>query len=248
MLLCLFFTSHLHATWETELNQNNDHGFWSEENLDKKFWKNWIARFHFEQRWGADYKKFWYEENQFILLYDLSSLFCLSKEGVFTSLNIGPGYTHITTTQKNTHGNFHWVGLERPLLEANLGMKLFGWTINQRMRGEYNFYTRKHYKAHGAYRHRLLCLSPWKWSCYKINPYVSNEWFFRQNTYSTNHPHGLVGGWHENRFRVGLIGNLYKETVTLALFWQWRILKQKPESHPRWFNTYQEGVALNFIF
>lgn len=231
-----------------QINSNNDRGFWFEQNIKKNTSNDGFIRFRCEQRWASDYRQLYYQEYEIHLQYDIKKSLSKKIASLFMSTTMGPSYNVTRLIQRNTLGIFHWVWLQKPMLEINLGSSFLGWVINQRIRGEYIAFTKKHYKNHGVARYRLEFYSPWKWTSWKINPYLSNEWFFRENTYhSISNPHGLVGGWHENRFRAGINLTLFKQLST-AIYWQWLIRKQKPGTYPKWFNNYMVSCAINFNF
>lgn len=237
---------------DAKLNANNDHGIWLVEDIKAKLSDKWVLLLHFEQRWGSNYRLFWYEENDADLLYDITkpiqNWFCLNPAGTFKSLAIGGGCAEVKLIQKNTKGKFHWTWITRPEIEAHLGLQWDGWDLMQRFRGEYQDHNNHHYKKHAIFRWRLILTSPWSFTCLKITPFLNNEFFFRNNTYHKTHPTGLVGGLFEDRLRFGLSSKGVGDRFSLDLWWQWRPLKQKPETHPRWFNTYQWGLTFGATF
>lgn len=235
------------TTFLDTLNTNNDHGLWLEQNIDFKLGLGWSLELKTEQRFGADYRKFWYQEYSFIFSYQLIDKLHLPSHSFLKSFTVCPGYIRVRQLKKDTLGVYHWISVNRPLIESNVRCEIDKWTINQRLRGEYYEHLRRHYKNYGLCRYRLAVYTPWKWTRWNFNPYVSNEWFFRDNTYSKNHPNGLVGIWYENRFRAGIEFQLLGQLAS-AVYWQWKRDKQKPETRPEWFNTYQWGLALGLNF
>lgn len=230
------------------INANNDHGFWLEQNIEGKLSTDWTLKFHAEQHWGSDYKIFFHHEYEVIFQYDLKRLFGLCENGPIKTFLFGPGYNELCVIQKNTYGNFHWVSVNRPMLQADFNIEVKEWKVNQRMRGEYFGYTRRYYKDHAIYRHRLVLHTPWKFTCLKINPYISNEWFLRCNSYHKTSPKGLVGGYYHNRFRVGCNSEFLDGSLVLTTYWQLLSFKQKPGTHPSWANSYQYGVVTSFYY
>lgn len=229
------------------INANNDHGLWLEQNFRSNITSKTIMRFHFEQRWAADYRQIYFHEYEYFFQHDIAQYLNKTLRKIFETIFIGPAYNFTRSIQKDTLGIFHWVWFRKPMLEMQLFSSLGKWTIRQRLRGEYIDYTRKHYKNFGTFRYRIEIFTPWKWTRWKINPYIWNEWFIRRDTYSLTHPTGLVGGWYENRFRIGLLANLF-ENVSSAVYWQWLSRKQIPGTHPGWFKTYQIGFLLDMSF
>ncbi|MBA3723114.1 MAG: DUF2490 domain-containing protein [Parachlamydiaceae bacterium] len=232
----------------TKLNSNNDHGFWFEQNADLKLPSDFSLRLHGEQRWGSDYRKLWYQEYEFVLTYDVTKYFPKCPKGLFSLVKLGPGFNETYVLSKNTRGIYHHVWINKPLIEAHWNSEWKEWKIKQRFRGEYHQYRKEHYHNHGIYRQRLAIYTPWKFTCWKINPYIQDEIFLRANTYSKNHhPTGLVGVLYENRFRVGLSIDPWEHFNT-TIFWQLRTTKQKPDVHPHWFKIYEIGLLLNLTY
>lgn len=224
------------------LNANNDHGLWLEQNVYVTQ-RDWRIRLNAQQRFGADYKKFYYEQYEVIFLYDISKFLAASEESFVREGSLGGGYNGSYELRKNTLGDYHWVWLNREVVESWLTMHGFFPKIVQRARGEYLTYARSHYKDHALFRYLLSFYLPWSWK--KCHPYISNEWFFRSNTYHKTHPSGLVGGWYQNRLRMGFEIDWPCDGTSTNLYWQWRTRKQKPDSSPRWIHTYQIGFGIN---
>lgn len=240
------WASSLQGSILSELNANNDHGIWFNEIANVKLKHDWSINLKMEQRLGSNYRKFWNYQYEAVFQYDLLHLLpcnCLN----LTTLSIGPGYNGTQQLQKNTQSVYHWVWINRPIIQAFVSFDLYKWSIRQRLYGEYYAYTKKHYKDYGLYRHRLAIYAPWKFTCLKINPFISNEWFFRNNSYSSSNTSGLVGTYYENRFRFGFESS-FTDNFGIALGWQWRATKQKPGTHPGWFNTYQYLINFNLKY
>lgn len=229
-----------------KLNSNNDHGFWLENNFDTKLAPDWDFRFLNAFRWGSDYRKFYHQEYGFIFQNQLKKCLCIPEESAITKISIGPGFISAYQLQKNTLGHFRWVYVARPLIEANVDLKITKWQCKQRMRVEFHFYGRSHYENFNVYRHRLVVYTPWKFTSWNINPYLSNELFFRKNT--VHGSSGVVGGYYQNRFRIGIEMHPCSEKLSHALFWQWRLEKHRPGTHPRWFNNYMIGLVTTANF
>jgi hypothetical protein len=245
-LLCLLAATSLSGSILSQLNSHNDHGIWFIQTATVKLPCDWSVKFKTEERWGADYKKVWQYQFETVFQYNILKYFpqCCLK---LSKLTIGPGYNSTWQLEKNTNSVWHWVRINRSILEANVAFTLGEWIIKQRLRGEYYDYTKHHYKDYGLYRHRLEICAPWKFTCYKLSPFISNEWFLRNDTYSSTHTHGLVGTYYQNRLRVGFINHI-AECYDTSIFWQWRASKQKPGTHPGWFYNYHYCASLDFSF
>lgn len=237
---------------ESKLNSNNDHGLWLIQEIEKDIGNDFSMLLQFEQRWGSDYRLFWYHEYELILYYDatecIKKCFNLKKESIFNNFSIGYGCADIQQLRRNTRGVFHWVDTTRPLCELDLILSWKGWDFGQRIRGQYNKFNASHYRSHGTFRYRMQLQPPWEWTCFKIQPFISNEIFVRVNTWSKSNTTGVVGGLHEDRLRIGFNSTLIKDRLGFQAWWQWRALKQNPETSPRWFNTYAYGLRVDLSF
>lgn len=248
LLLLLCITSQVHGkSIFAILETNNDHGVWLEETGTFKLSPEWLFRLKTEQRIEADYRKLWRQQYEFALLYNLLPFVPCCYSDFITELLIGAGSNETYTLQKNTLGHYHWTWLHRPLLEAYITTTWKGWAVQNRVRGEYYDYVKSHYKDYGLFRYRLIVYTPIKFTSWNINPFIFNEWFFRKNTYSSTHTDGLVGNFYENRFRAGFQFEIC-ENIRPMIFWMWRQVKQKPGTHPRWYNTYWYGMDFRYYF
>lgn len=226
-----------------KLNQNHDHGLWLDQFMHFKLPSNWFLIFHGVQRWGADYELLYNYQNELVLQYDLKKYWNLSSP--IKRLSLGPGYNLTNSLRKNTKGIYHWVWVNKPIFETYFDFTTCKWQIQNRIRIEYHDFTRKNYLNFILYRYRLSFFTPWKWTSLKINPFFSNEWLFRKNSFNSAKSSGLVGGWYHNRVRIGVAMVLIKKRAKSFLYWQWRIVKHKPN---QWKNTYQIGWIINLFF
>jgi hypothetical protein len=238
---------------DAQLNGNNDHGFWMFYDTSHPLKQtDFSISTHFEFRWGSDYRLFWFQGYNAMLVYDLTKKLKESlntqSDRYFHSCTVGTGCSQISRIAKNTKGIFKWVWICRTQLDFNIGFQWHHWKFLQRLRSEYIDYYSKHYKDFAGVRYRLGLIAPWKFTCLNVSPYVHNEFFFRPNTYSKSHPNGLVGGFHQNRLRIGLGADIEEGTWKPEIWWQWWALKQKPGPHPLWFNTYQWGADVTLRF
>lgn len=229
-----------------QLNENNDQGLWLESNITKKLSKDWTLSLRTEQRFGANYRLYWYEEYGFLLHHNVTKHFPASN--IFKEMTVAAGFVGSEVIQKNTRGQFHWDWIYRPVLETDLTFVYHEWRLRERLRTEYHAHQRKHYEDFFQYRFRMILNTPWKFTSWKFNPYIFNEWFFREQTFSEKNPQGLMGGWYQNRFRVGLDFQPVSDIWTCSLYWQWRVRKRRPPMLPRWSNNYQIGFAINAAF
>jgi len=248
-LLFLALPYALHANQLlNKLNANNDHALWLESNITKKLAKEWSITLRTEQRFGADYRLYSYQEYGFLLQYNITKFFDLSPPSIFRGMTIASGFVGSEAIQRNTRGKFHWDWIYRTVLEADLTFVYCDWWLRERVRTEYHAHQRKHYKDFFQYRYRMILNTPWKLTAWKFNPLIQNEWFFREQSFSRSNPRGIMGGWYQNRFRVGIEFKPVCDLLTTTLYWQWRIRKRRPGTRPRWANNYQIGFILNAAF
>lgn len=248
LVSALFVLSSTAAEETSSLNSNNDHGVWLVEELKDTLSGDLSAVLHLEQRFGADYRLFWYHQCELLFFYSLTDAINKGcKDSFLKSFSLAAGCAQIERFQKNTRGIYQWVGTTRPEIQADLGMEWEKWVLTQRLRGEYSQYNSSHYKSHGTFRYRVQLNAPWKWTCLKITPFISSEFFFRAYTWSKSNPHGLVGGFHEDRLRFGFTSKI-KDHIIFDAWWQWRLTKQTPETSPGWFNNYAWGTRLLLSF
>lgn len=247
VLFCLLTNFCFGAIRAGNLNQNNDKQIWSENNVHVQLSEKWSLIIHAGLRWGDDYRRLFFFRQWNILQYDLTDSIrekiCIEKNSIFQSFTIGPTYSKTWAIQGNRRGIRHWANSNRFGLMAFMTHEWRGWSLQQRLFGEYIEFVTPHYRDHGVYRHRVVLSSPWKFTCYKINPFLSNEWFFR----SEDRKHGIIvqsGPFYENRIRLGASIQLSKK-VQSDIWWQWRTIKQLPNNRPLWRNTYQIGITLN---
>lgn len=244
ILLCSF-RNYLESNTSNKLNANNDHGFWFEQNITGSLSKNWSFILHTEQHWGADYRQFYNHIYDLVLLDDITKLLGIATDSMIKSFQVGGGYDLTDRIQKNTKGKFHWVLVRRSVIETHAMLLCRGWQVKQRLRGEYESFVRKHYINYALLRYRLIVNSPWKFTCWNVNPFFSNEFFIRKNTFNKNTQKGIVGGLYSNRFRIGINADIIANKFFTSLYWQWRLTKHRPGTHPRWFKTYQIGLVFN---
>lgn len=229
------------------LFQNNDHGFWLEENVYKPLPYHFDFRFHSEQRWGNNYRTFWHHEYEFLVEYNFihnfRDWFCLPENSILRGFWIGPGFKEEYSIGRNRHGSVKWHSINVPILEANVWLSWNGWNMRQRMRGEYLDYNDKHFQDYGRFRYRIYLFSPWRLGITEFNPYVSNEMFFRATANELGHV-TRIGNYYENRLRTGAIFRLLYGLYG-NLWWQWVSERQNPGYHPHWFYSYQIGASID---
>lgn len=238
---------------ELKLEQNNDHGFWAYEDFSRELGCDWVAELHIEQRWGSNYTLFWYQEYDLVFLYNLTEKIQLAlglcpEGGPFEEFLMGGGCAQIGNIQVNTRGRYRWVWITRPAVEMQLSLSWNDWTLSQRLRGEFDAYNSPHFRNYGECRWLFTLEAPWEWTCLKISPFISNEFFLSASAFSYTDLSRPVHGLVENRLKIGLASTLIDDSFEFEAWWQWRPIKQPRPIRPHWFNTYQYGVTLALEF
>lgn len=253
-----------------DININGDTGIWLYEQVDSKIPDtNFAIFFDFEQRFGSHFKVLWYHGYELGISYSLTEKL---KEKLcttdcdrikITNFSIAFAYLQynlIARTWDRPDVNFRWASFGSPRFDFNLSLSVSDWGISQRFRIEYDRNMHhQHVKSYGIFRYRIGLTAPWKWTCWNISPFVNNEFFFRNNTLGkttvTNGitvAYGNVGGYYENRFRLGFVMDIpvwCKEKVNTAIFWQWRPVKKSPGAFTyKWAKTNQIGVNLDYVW
>lgn len=263
------------------INRDGDSGLWIDEYITFKIpCTNFTGYFNPEQRWGDDFDLFYYHSYELTLQYHMTDTLkkhlCLDEcNTLIDDFWLGIGYSVINSISRDygrlkadcdepcdrvlTPGNFHWLEQLRPDVELGLSLKWCDWLLTQRFRLEYNGVAHHaHYKRYGDFRYLAVLFFPWKFTCFEIQPFVFNEAFFRNDTFNGHHlngdtgSYGLAGGLYENRFRVGVVGNIplwcCEEILKTSIFYQLRSLRNNPHVSPNYKKTHQLGLAFSYAW
>ncbi|MCB1113765.1 MAG: DUF2490 domain-containing protein [Chlamydiia bacterium] len=197
------------------INDNGDTGLWLEESFQHEF-----IEFNFQQRWTDNFNLFYYQRYEGIVSYR-----------PVPPWEFGLGYAfNISLLEEK------WVTGQDYFAQATLKLPLWDGNLEQRARITYIVPNFKEHKRHATERYRVRYFSPWFLTRCCVNPWISNEFFFRKDT--RNEPRGQVGGLFENRFRVGFRANFLKK-VSYDLYFQWLGLKRRD----RWDFVYDLGLT-----
>ena len=248
--VCLIFLILSHeifcATQEQldHVNSNGDSGLWLEETLqfplhpccnseNEDNSSEWLLTLHGEQRWASRFQVQWYSEYQELIQYDLADSlkewFSLDEAEWFKKFYFGPGLIEYSQLEKQNFGPglTKWVWAIRPIVQADIFLTYRGWDFKQRIRFERQMFLNPFYHDYSDLRVRFDFFAPWKGTCFQIQPFISNEFFFRKKTYNAvSNPTGILGGLYDDLVRVGFISQL-SDMFELEIYYQLRLIKQK---------------------
>lgn len=225
-------------------NNGGDTGIWLEQNMGVSISPKVNAFLQTQERWANDAKTYFATLLEGTLYY---TLYETKEKNALKFISFGAGYNAKEELNSPRHSNLQWVWTSRYLLLSNIIFNLDKWELVKTLRFDYRVPHHKYLMKHSIFRYRVRINSPWKFSCYKFNPFFSNEWFFRENTYQISTKKGLVGNWHQNRFRTGLNGEFMSGSLLTTIYLQWRAVKQAPGSARAWNNTFQLGFAFTYL-
>lgn len=219
-----------------------DHQVWFEQRFSYKICDEFQFLFGGDERWGNDYHTLWYTNMYVGLQFNATKhLICNPEESCVKNVSFAFVYSREDFIAKsNAYAiraalpagvtDLKWVTRNRPYIYSFISFGFCDWILNTRQQFEYDCYENSHYSNYIAWRPFFSLYTPWKWTCFKINPYVSNEAFVRGTT-------KLINGLYENRLRVGVAVDFsaldygcFTDSLRTELFWMWRILRQPNSS------------------
>ena len=159
------------------LNENGDFQLWISDSIRKKFSKDYQAELMTEYRWGNDAKQlyfFYFQMNVAIRFNDW--------------LDLIPGYRHIYRLNTTTK---EFDRVYNPIMAFIAHYEKEGWRFEDRNRFEIVIAEVINPTVYD-YRNRVSIFPPWKWTQARLQPYVEEEFFWRNRL-----------GISQNRFIVG---------------------------------------------
>lgn len=175
----------------------------------------------------------WYDTDRFYL----EETILMAKVKVFDWFSVAVGDRFVD--EREVHdGKRQWRYENRPTLDLLFKHSYEGFTLDWRNRYEYR-------DKEGAdrewmrFRNRLRLRTPWKWTDWKISPYVSEELYYEDR-------HGLAKDKRLNQMR-SLVGLSMKpaEHVTISVFY---LLMHKQSSDRGWQPIHVPGIELKLDF
>jgi hypothetical protein len=208
--LTLFLTAKVYAY------DDGDFQVWNTDAEEFKINEDSKVAFEEEFRWGDNANEFYYHH------YDAGFFYNVEKW-----LNIGGGYRHVYELKK---GKFK---LENePYLTATLLWDLKGFKIENRNRLEYRHFDRQY--DSWRYRNKITLKSPWKFTRFEIQPYLSDEIFIGFS--ETNE-------FNRNRVSSGLTMNLTKNLKADIYY-----MLQSSKASEKWIDSNVLGAKLKLAF
>jgi len=172
-VVCLLVFS---SAWAKEINGKGDFQFWEHQHLSVKLNKCTTFYFENEFRWGGN-------ASELYLSYIQSGI----RINPTDWLSLGPGYRQISSLRLATRDR---IPVYDPLFDVILTFKPRKWEIQDRTRIQYLIFESE--RNTWVIRNRLKLYSPWKWGKMKLNPFLDEEVFFREER-----------GFSENRLGFG---------------------------------------------
>lgn len=131
ILLCSLHSS-LEGNTLNKLNANNDHGLWLEQNITGDLSKDFSFLLHTEQHWGSDYRLFYNQIYELVLLNNITKFLGISTDCVVKRVQVGLGYDLTDRIQKNTRGkigglysNRFRIGVNAEVITNKLSLALY---------------------------------------------------------------------------------------------------------------------------
>jgi len=197
----------------------DDHDF-SVWNTDVQEWKiNGGSKIALEEefRWGDNAREFYYQH------YDVGIFYALNKYW-----NAGGGYRHARILAGNS-----WKTECEPYAVATLSRVFAGFAFDDRSRLEYRHFD---YQPDAwRYRNKVTVKLPWEWTRLKLQPFVSEELFFR---------FGGTNQFGENRLSSGFGLNLTKD-IKAEIYY---LLDSVKNSKGQWVDANVLGTKLKIAF
>lgn len=203
-----------------QLGRDGDFQYWNTELLQGKISEKIGAYLEAEFRFGDDASEFYYQHTHFELPISINDW-----------LEIGPAYRQVWEKWTKTDEKEDWYAEYRPMVDVIFKQEWNGWKFSDRNRFEYRMFEIDKDDLF-RYRNKITIKSPWKWTAWKINPFISDEFFIQQND-----------GFNKNRFYVG-IGLTFFEQLKGEIFYLWQITDQKDD----WIDYHVLGTKLKLEF
>lgn len=195
--------------------EDGDFQVWHTENQEARVCKDTTLALEEEFRFGDDASEFFYHHYDAGLLYDVNK-----------NLSLGVNYRQVYELKGDK-----FKGEERPHISAILKGDLGGFQLDDRNRLEYRHFN--YQSDFWRYRNKFTARFPWKFTKFKIQPYLADEIFvdFKETDFS------------RNRFYSGLGFNLTKNIKADVYY-----LLQVNKSSGKWTKANVLGTKLKVVF
>jgi hypothetical protein len=202
-----------------DLNKDGDFQFWNTEVVEGKLNDRWKAGLEVEFRLGDNASEFYYTHEMIFVGFTANEW-----------LDLQANFREVFELNTKSEDEDDWFSEERPMFDATPHFKWNGWDISDRNRFEYRMFDIK--DDAWRYRNKLTLKSPWKFTSWNINPYISDEIFIQEDQ-----------DLNRNRFYVGVVMDLI-EHVTGDVYFLW----QSSDADPEWVDIYVAGVKFKVKF
>ena len=210
----------IQAPVSAALNDDGDFQFFHDDVIEGKINDQWKASAETEFWVGDSASKLYKEENLFLIGYKVNDW-----------LDLAGGYRQVFELWTKVDAQA-WSTEYRPTFDGTLKYKWEGWELADRNRFEYKMFDREDKEDAFSYRNRVMVKSPWKWTDWHINPYISNEVFIQEHD-----------DFVRNRMDVGVSFDILQH-VSAAIFYRW----QRDKKGDDWLDRNILGTALKFSF
>ena len=157
---------------------DGDFQIWNTDVEEVQLKKNLKLAFEQEFRWANNASEFYYQH------YDVGLTYTLNK-----SWSVGAGYRQIYSRTALAP----WKSESDPYAFFTYFGELLGFKFDDRSRFEYEYFSYKN--DTGRYRNKLTIKSPWKFTKFEIQPFVSNEAFIMMGNGQGFNQNRLSGGF-----------------------------------------------------
>jgi len=196
---------------------DGDFQVWHTENQEFKLNDKFKITTEEEFRWGDDASQFFYQH------YDAGLVYSLNK-----NLDLGMNYRQVYELRSGNKFREE----NRPHINATVKYELYGFKLDDRNRLEYRHFDWQ--EDAWRYRNKFGLRSPWKFTKFEIQPYVSDEMFVSFSG---------INQFDENRFSPGVAFSLTKN-IKGEIYYMLRAKK----STDTWVKSNILGTKLKLVF
>ena len=192
-----------------------------------EYWPKAIVTIPLNQQWQFGFEE-WLSFNENATRFkDSQTDLWLYYQGLADWLSVGVGYKRVYAKPDDDD----WEIEDRPMLQAAVKSKVYGFGVTNRSRFEYRMPQDE--GPFWRYRHRLTIASPVTFTPLKIQPYTAEEIFYSFDG----------AGFNQQRLYGGVYIPLH-EKVRLELFYIWKLDKDDHD----WRTTNVLGSWVYFQF
>lgn len=195
---------------------DGDWQLWNTDGIEIKLNDRWKIGVEEELRFGDNISEIYYT-------YTDGGLDLKVTDGLHFGLN----YRQVYEKKED-----EWKEENRPHANATVKWKLYDLDLSNRSRLEYRM--RENKDDEWRYRDKLTVKFPWKWTDYKIQPYVADEIFLDFYGEKIN----------RNRLYAGLTSKIFRH-LNVDVFYLWQASKAKVD---KWTDYNVMGIKAKVLF